>query len=72
MQTDVIKLREHRKAKGLSVHKLAKLSNTPASTISNIENRRGKRINDPTLEKLSAALGVVPGGLAYPREPTTL
>ena len=56
MDSQIIKLREHRKARGHTVHTLAAASGASAATICRIENRKMERVNWPTLTKLATAL----------------
>jgi len=66
LDSQLVKLRDHRKARGLTIRKLAAASGASTATLSHIENRKMKRVNMPTLSKLAAALDTTVGGLAFP------
>ena len=66
MNSQTIKLREHRKARGLTMRQLATAAGTHPATICHIENRKMERVYDPTLAKLAKGLGVTIGELAWP------
>nr|WP_029423477.1 helix-turn-helix transcriptional regulator [Alicyclobacillus macrosporangiidus] len=67
----VIRLREFRKAKGLTQADLSKLSGVPQSVISDIETGTAKNPTVTVLAKLAKALGVTLDELVDMEEVTT-
>jgi DNA-binding Xre family transcriptional regulator len=63
-----VRLREHRKAKGLTLEALGKAAGVSLFTIHRIETGKVARVEYPTLRKLSRALETTVGDLTYPPE----
>lgn len=64
-----LRIRELREALGLSQEELANRAGIRQATVSELERRRGGRVDLDVVEKLAAALNVEPGDLIV-REPT--
>lgn len=63
-----LRIREIREERGFSQEQLANLAGVRQATVSELERRRGGRVDLDVVEKLAAALGVEPGDLIV-REP---
>jgi len=64
-----LRLAELRKAKGLTIDRLAALAKVDRSTVIRLEQQRTKRVDFAVLDKLSAALDVDPGFLIVRTRP---
>lgn len=58
-----LRIREVREERGFSQEQLANLAGVRQATVSELERRRGGRVDLDVVEKLAAALGVEPGDL---------
>jgi len=66
MSTDLVKLREHRRARGFSMRRLGDASGIHYLTVHRIEHRKCERVEYTTLERLAAALDTTVSGLVVP------
>jgi transcriptional regulator with XRE-family HTH domain len=66
METKSVRLRDHRKARGMSIRALVAASGVSSATICHLETGKKKRVKNPTLRRLASGLGVTIGELAWP------
>ena len=66
MDTKLVKLREHRQARGLSMQRLGAAAGIHYLTVLRIEHRKCARVEYTTLERIAAAMDTTVSGLVVP------